>query len=60
MPPVKRFFSFALLVAACWIPARSSLAGAAATNLVYVIPIEKMIERGLVYVIRRGVAEAQR
>ncbi len=29
-------------------------------RLVYVIPIEGMIERGLLYVIRRGVAEAER
>ena len=32
----------------------------ASTNVTYIIPIKGMIERGLVYVIRRGVAQARR
>lgn len=48
------------MLAACWTPQRAAADSAANTNLVYVIPIESMIERGLVYVVRRGVAEAQR
>ncbi len=49
-----------MLIITCLLPGRPALARPASTNLVYVIPIADEIERGLVYVIRRGVAEAQR
>jgi membrane-bound serine protease (ClpP class) len=41
-------------------PAEAVVAADGTQHLVYVIPIEGMIERGLIYVIRRGVGEAER
>jgi len=50
----------ALLMLAGVAPASSPVSDESAPGAVYVIPVEGMIERALVYVMRRGVADAVR
>lgn len=54
---MKQFiYTFILSAAFCLLPPATE--AAQSNDVVYVIPIKDMIERGLVYVIRRGVNEA--
>jgi membrane-bound serine protease (ClpP class) len=59
---INKFITTICLLAFCWMPRANALQAENATNtpgLVYVIPIRGMIEPALLYVIRRGVAEAE-
>lgn len=53
-------FWFGLVLALGLMPARGDEAGATPGGPVYVIPVKGMIEPALLYVIRRGVQEAER
>lgn len=55
-----RSFFCALAASTCWLPALPAQAVEAPEQVVYQIPIKDMIEPSLVYIIRRGMEEAEK